>query len=196
MQEIPVGPVHAGVIEPGHFRFQVVGERILRLEERLGYTHKGIAKHFQHLSLNKGARLAGRISGDNTVAYAWAYSMAVENLHDFTIFSQAEWLRALLLEQEYFSIDLAKNLVYNIVMIKVNIHQAKTHLSKLLAKLKKGETIVICNRNVPIAEIRPLPQPISKSRPIGLAKDQFDIPASFFEDLPEDFLNYFSSKEK
>lgn len=100
VHEIPVGPVHAGVIEPGHFRFQVVGEHILRLEERLGYTHKGIAKHFQHCSFMKGAQLAGRISGDNTVAYAWAYSMAVEHLHYLVVPSRSQWLRALLLERE------------------------------------------------------------------------------------------------
>ena len=78
VHEIPVGPVHAGIIEPGHFRFQVVGEKVLRLEERLGYMHKGIEKRFEALSLAEGCRLAGRVSGDSTVAYAWAYAMAVE----------------------------------------------------------------------------------------------------------------------
>ena len=100
VHEIPVGPVHAGTIEPGHFRFQVVGERILRLEERLGYAHKGIAKHFQHVSFIKGTQLASRMSGDNTVAYAWAYSMAVEHLHRCNVPPRAQWLRALLLERE------------------------------------------------------------------------------------------------
>jgi Ni,Fe-hydrogenase III large subunit/Ni,Fe-hydrogenase III component G len=100
VHEIPVGPVHAGTIEPGHFRFSVVGERVLRLEERLGYTHKGIAKHFQHATFNKGAKLACRISGDSTVAYAWAYNMAIENLHRHTVSSRAQWLRALFLERE------------------------------------------------------------------------------------------------
>lgn len=100
VHEIPVGPVHAGTIEPGHFRFQVIGERILRLEERLGYTHKGIAKHFQQASFEKGAQLAGRICGDSTVAYAWSYSMALENSHSHRVPSRAQWLRALLLERE------------------------------------------------------------------------------------------------
>jgi len=100
VHEIPVGPVHAGIIEPGHFRFQVVGERILRLEERLGYTHKGIAKHFQNISFDKGARLASRICGDSTVAYAWSYSMALENLHGIHPPPRAQWIRALLLERE------------------------------------------------------------------------------------------------
>lgn len=100
IHEIPVGPVHAGTIEPGHFRFHVVGEHILRLEERLGYTHKGIAKHFQQASFEKGAQLASRICGDSTVAYAWSYCMALENLHGHHVPSRAQWLRALLLERE------------------------------------------------------------------------------------------------
>ncbi|MCC7484355.1 MAG: NADH-quinone oxidoreductase subunit C [Burkholderiales bacterium] len=100
VHEIPVGPVHAGTIEPGHFRFSVVGEGVLRLEERLGYKHKGIEKCFEALSLADGARLAGRVSGDSTVAYAWAYAMAVESAAGVAPPSRAQWLRALLLERE------------------------------------------------------------------------------------------------
>jgi Ni,Fe-hydrogenase III component G len=70
--------VHAGTIEPGHFRFSIVGETILKLEERLGYKHKGVEKRFEALGAREGARLAGRISGDSTVAYAWAYALALE----------------------------------------------------------------------------------------------------------------------
>ncbi len=100
VHEIPVGPVHAGIIEPGHFRFSVVGEKVLRLEERLGYTHKGIEKRFESMSLQQGAKLAGRVSGDSTVAYAWAYAMAAENIARVTPSSRVLWLRALLLERE------------------------------------------------------------------------------------------------
>src|SRR4051794_17941809 len=100
VHEIPVGPVHAGIIEPGHFRFQVVGEKVLRLEERLGYAHKGIEKRFESFKLNEGYRLAGRISGDSTVAYAWAFAQAAESAADFTLPPRAAWLRALLLERE------------------------------------------------------------------------------------------------
>jgi Ni,Fe-hydrogenase III large subunit/Ni,Fe-hydrogenase III component G len=100
VHEIPVGPVHAGIIEPGHFRFQVVGEKVLRLEERLGYTHKGIEKRFEALTLAEGYRLAGRISGDSTVAYAWAYAQALESLANVEIPTRAAWLRALALERE------------------------------------------------------------------------------------------------
>jgi Ni,Fe-hydrogenase III large subunit/Ni,Fe-hydrogenase III component G len=100
VHEIPVGPVHAGTIEPGHFRFSVVGETVLRLEERLGYKHKGIEKRFESMALAEGARLAGRVSGDSTVAYAWAYAMAVESATGAAPPPRALWLRALLLERE------------------------------------------------------------------------------------------------
>jgi Ni,Fe-hydrogenase III large subunit len=100
VHEIAVGPVHAGIIEPGHFRFSVVGERVLRLEERLGYVHKGIEKRFESMTLLEGARLAGRVSGDSTVAFAWAYAMALENAAGVAVSRRALWLRALLLERE------------------------------------------------------------------------------------------------
>ena len=100
VHEIAVGPVHAGTIEPGHFRFSIVGERVLRLEQRLGYKHKGIEKRFESMSLVEGARLAGRVSGDSTVAYAWAYAMALEGMTAARPSRRALRLRALLLERE------------------------------------------------------------------------------------------------
>ena len=100
VHEIPVGPVHAGTIEPGHFRFSVVGERVLRLEERLGYKHKGIEKRFAGMTVADGARLAARVSGDSTVAYGWAYALAAECAFGVTPPPRALWLRALLLERE------------------------------------------------------------------------------------------------
>ncbi len=100
VHEIAVGPVHAGTIEPGHFRFSVVGERVLKLEERLGYKHKGIEKRFEGMTLQQGAKLAGRISGDTTVGYAWAYAQAVESVTGTTPPARALWLRALYLELE------------------------------------------------------------------------------------------------
>ncbi len=100
VHEIPVGPVHAGIIEPGHFRFQVVGEKVLRLEERLGWVHKGIEKRFESLPIADAHRLAGRVSGDSTVAYAWAYAQALEAIAGAVVPPRAAWLRALLLERE------------------------------------------------------------------------------------------------
>ena len=79
LHQIPVGPVHAGIIEPGHFRFTANGEAVVRLEERLGYVHKGIDGLMTGADLDKGAKLAGRVSGDSTVAYAIAFAQAVES---------------------------------------------------------------------------------------------------------------------
>src|SRR5205814_8744127 len=100
VHEIAVGPVHAGIIEPGHFRFQVVGEKVLRLEERLAYVHKGIEKRFETLPLAEGHRLAGRVSGDSTVAYSWAYAQAAEAVAGLTVPPRVASLRALCLERE------------------------------------------------------------------------------------------------
>ena len=100
VHEIPVGPVHAGTIEPGHFRFSVVGEKVLRLEERLGYKHKGIEKRFETLIQKEGHKLAARISGDSAVAYSWAYCAALEAITHTTCPARAIQLRALALEHE------------------------------------------------------------------------------------------------
>jgi prevent-host-death family protein len=79
-------------------------------------------------------------------------------------------------------------------MIMINIHEAKTHLSEYLAKLEEGENIIICKRNVPIAEIRLVSHPLTKPRPLGLAKDTFVIPEAFFEPLPQDIIEAFRGK--
>ena len=100
VHEIAVGPIHAGIIEPGHFRFSIVGEKVLRLEQRLGWTHKGIEKRFEQISLKDGSRLAGRVSGDTTVAFSWAYCLAAESLSNCAPPPRALWLRALWLERE------------------------------------------------------------------------------------------------
>src|SRR5260370_11807319 len=100
VHEIPVGPVHAGIIEPGHFRFSVVGEKVLRLEERLGYVHKGIERRFTEFPLLSGHRLAARVSGDSAVASSWAYCQALEGMAATHLPARAHWLRALALELE------------------------------------------------------------------------------------------------
>ena len=100
VHEIPVGPVHAGIIEPGHFRFSVVGEKVLRLEERLGYVHKGIERRFAELPLLGGHRLAARVSGDSAVAFSWAYCQALEGMAAVHLPPRAARLRAVALESE------------------------------------------------------------------------------------------------
>jgi Ni,Fe-hydrogenase III large subunit len=100
VHEIPVGPVHAGIIEPGHFRFQAAGETILHLEERLGYAHKGIEKIAVGRDAAALQRLAARVSGDCTVGHAWAACMAMERAAHIAPPPRALRLRALLAERE------------------------------------------------------------------------------------------------
>jgi Ni,Fe-hydrogenase III large subunit len=100
LHQIPVGPVHAGIIEPGHFRFTANGETVVRLEERLGYVHKGIEAMMAGADLAQGARLSGRTSGDSTVAYAYAFARAAEAACDAEPPVRAAWLRALMAELE------------------------------------------------------------------------------------------------
>ncbi|HXZ01753.1 MAG TPA: hydrogenase expression protein HypE [Stellaceae bacterium] len=100
LHQIPVGPVHAGIIEPGHFRFHCSGEAVVRLEQRLGYVHKGTLSLMQGKPAATAARLAGRLSGDSTVAVALAFARAVEAATESAVPERAIWLRALLAELE------------------------------------------------------------------------------------------------
>ena len=100
IHQVPVGPVHAGIIEPGHFRFHANGETIVRLEARLGYTHKGIEGLMRGIDLDRAAKLSGRVSGDSTVAYALAFARATEAALDVEVPERAHWLRALMAELE------------------------------------------------------------------------------------------------
>jgi len=100
LHQIPVGPVHAGVIEPGHFRFHASGETIVRLEERLGYTHKGVESLMAGADLARAGLLAGRVSGDSAVAYQIAFARALEMALGVVAPPRALWLRALMGELE------------------------------------------------------------------------------------------------
>jgi Ni,Fe-hydrogenase III large subunit/Ni,Fe-hydrogenase III component G len=98
--EIPVGPVHAGIIEPGHFRFSAVGETIFFLEPRLFYTHKGTEKLFEKLGFVDGVKLAERVSGTSSFSHGAAYCMAVERMIGIEITEKAAAVRTLALELE------------------------------------------------------------------------------------------------
>ncbi len=100
LHQIPVGPVHAGIIEPGHFRFTANGEAVVRLEARLGYVHKGIERLMAGAPIERAVVLAGRVSGDSTVAYALAFARALEAAHGIEVPPRAVWLRALMAELE------------------------------------------------------------------------------------------------
>ena len=100
LHQIPVGPVHAGIIEPGHFRFHASGEAVVRLEERLGYVHKGVDGLMRGASIERAAVLAARLSGDSTVAYSIAFARAVEAALGIEAPERAHWLRGLMAELE------------------------------------------------------------------------------------------------
>jgi Ni,Fe-hydrogenase III large subunit/NADH:ubiquinone oxidoreductase subunit C len=98
--EVTVGPVHAGIIEPGHFRFSVEGETVVNLETRLGFVHKGVEKLFETLPFERAPALAERISGDTSVGHVLAFCQALEALAGCAIPARAAWLRVVVLELE------------------------------------------------------------------------------------------------
>lgn len=100
LHQIAVGPVHAGIIEPGHFRFNANGETVVRLEQRFGYVHKGIDGLMTDASLEQATKLAARVSGDSTVAYSIAFARAVEAALGIEAPARALWLAALMAELE------------------------------------------------------------------------------------------------
>lgn len=100
VHQIPVGPIHAGVIEPGHFRFHIQGEAVVRLEERLGYKHKGTIALMLGKSARAAAAFAARLSGDSTVAHSWAFAAAAEAALGVAVPPRALALRALMAELE------------------------------------------------------------------------------------------------
>jgi Ni,Fe-hydrogenase III large subunit len=100
LHQIPVGPVHAGIIEPGHFRFTCDGETVVRLEQRLGYVHKGIDRLLNGAPIGRAARIAARSSGDSTVAYGLGFALAVEAALGIEPPPRAVWLRAVMAEME------------------------------------------------------------------------------------------------
>ena len=98
--EVPVGPVHAGIIEPGHFRFSVAGEEVLNLEAKLGYKHKGIEKLFEVFSIEEKLRLSERVSGDTSFTHSMAFCQAVESLANLHVPERARYLRMFFSEME------------------------------------------------------------------------------------------------
>ena len=100
LHQIPVGPVHAGIIEPGHFRFTAGGETVARLEQRLGYVHKGIESLMTGATVERASQLAARTSGDSTVAYGIAFAHAIEAALCIEAPPRAQYLRALMGELE------------------------------------------------------------------------------------------------
>ncbi len=104
--EIPVGPIHAGIIEPGHFRFNVAGERIITLEGKLFFTHKGVEKLLEGKTANEALPFVERVSGDAAASHALAFAQAVESISDVQVPDRAKMLRVVLTELERITMHL------------------------------------------------------------------------------------------
>jgi len=122
--QVPVGPVHAGIIEPGHFLFSVAGEPVLYLQLRLFYTHKGTEKLFEHLPVTHGVRLAESISGDSSFAHATAFCHAIERAADVEVPLRARMFRSLCLELErlYNHIGDIGAIATDVAFVVANMH--------------------------------------------------------------------------
>jgi len=138
--EIPVGPVHAGIIEPGHFRFSVVGETILRMKARLWFVHRGVEKLFEGRRPADGIELAERISGDTAVGHSLAYAMAVEAAAGIDVADQDRVARALLLELERLHNHIADlgAIANDVGYGLINAHMSR--LRETLLRLNKATT--------------------------------------------------------
>jgi Ni,Fe-hydrogenase III large subunit/Ni,Fe-hydrogenase III component G len=130
--EIPVGPVHAGVIEPGHFRFSVVGETIIDMKSRLYYTHKGVEKLFEGRDVADGVRLAERVSGDTTVGHALAFCQAAEAAADVDVPARARHLRVALLELERLHNHVAD---FGMIANDTGFAVAQSHCARIRERL-------------------------------------------------------------
>jgi len=135
LHQIPVGPVHAGIIEPGHFRFTADGETVVRLEQRLGYVHKGIDALMHGATVAQAAKLAGRTSGDSTVAYAVAFARAVEAALGIAAPPRAVFLRGVIAELERIANHLGDvGAICNDVAFSIML----THCGVLREKVLRG----------------------------------------------------------
>src|SRR6266487_765449 len=141
--EIPVGPVHAGVIEPGHFRFSVIGETVIDLKIRLYFTHKGTEKLFEGRLPANGVELAERISGDTTIGHSLAYCQALESLAGIEVPSRARYLRVILLEMERLYNHIAD---FGAIANDTGFAIAHAHCSRLRERLLRLNKRLTGNR--------------------------------------------------
>ena len=141
--EIPVGPIHAGLIEPGHFRFSVVGETILRMKARLWFMHRGVEKLFEGRTPEAGIELAERISGDTSVGHSLAYAVAVEQALGVSVPPAVQHRRALLLELERLYNHVAD---LGMIVNDVGYGIVNTHAARLRENLLRHNATVTGHR--------------------------------------------------
>jgi len=158
--EIPVGPVHAGLIEPGHFRFSVVGETILRMKARLWFVYRGVEKLFEGRRPDEGIELTERISGDTAVGHTLAFCLAVEEAGGIVVADEDRIVRALLLELERMHNHVADlgALANDVGFGIVNVHAQRLRESLLrLNKATTGHRLLRGGITVGGARLRALP---------------------------------------
>lgn len=141
--EIPVGPVHAGMIEPGHFRFSVVGETIVRMKARLWFVHRGLEKHLQGRTPAEALPLTERISGDTPVGHALTFAMAVEDALGVPVGEEDRLVRALLLELERLHCHVAD---LGAMANDVGLGILQTHTLRLRERLLRSNADVTGHR--------------------------------------------------
>jgi Ni,Fe-hydrogenase III large subunit/Ni,Fe-hydrogenase III component G len=161
--EIPVGPVHAGIIEPGHFRFSVVGETVIDLKIRLYFTHKGTEKLFEGKAPADGVDLAERISGDTTIGHSLAYCQAMEALAEVEVPVRAQYIRVVLLEMERLYNHVAD---FGMICNDTGFAVAHSHCFRIRERLLRLNKLLTGNRLlrggiVPGGVARPLPQDLN-----------------------------------
>lgn len=141
--EIPVGPVHAGIIEPGHFRFSVVGETIINMQLHLYFTHKGVEKLFEEKNPLEGVTLAERISGDTTIGHSLAYCQALESLAGSEVTDRAKYIRVILLEMERLSNHIAD---FGAICNDTGFSFAHSHCFRIRERLLRLNKLLTGNR--------------------------------------------------
>ncbi len=176
--EIPVGPVHAGLIEPGHFRFSVVGETILRMKARLWFLHRGVEQLFEGRAPADGIELAERISGDTAVGHSLAYVMAVEDAAGIEVSEPDRLLRALLLELERLHNHVADlgALANDVGFGVVNAHALR--LREELLRLNRsvtGHRLLRGGVSVGGSRVQELPEPAVLTRVAHSVRELVDV---------------------
>jgi Ni,Fe-hydrogenase III large subunit len=174
--EIPVGPVHAGVIEPGHFRFSVVGETIIDMKSRLYFTHKGTEKLFEGRQPAAGVELAERVSGDTTVGHALAFCQALEAAAGTAVPDRARYLRVVLLEMERLYNHVAD---FGMIANDTGYAVAHSHCFRIRERLLRLNKRLTGNRLlrggvVPGGVGRDLPADLDLAGEVGAALEDFE----------------------
>ncbi len=177
--EIPVGPIHAGIIEPGHFRFSVAGEEIVLLEPRLGFTHKGSEKLFERLPIDEKIRLSEKISGDSSFSHSLAFCDALERLGGYVPPRRARYLRTIYAELERLANHIGD---IGAIMLDTGFNFGGAHGSRLREMIMRINERITGNRFLRgVNVVGGVSKDISDEEKVALARDLSNITKDFSE---------------